>query len=205
MKLFKKEKYSNGRRHIYFMGIKIASYMKHHKQVDATTEPDAVEKIRTLGVHVGKNVRFIIWPHSWSYPDFGSEPYLISIGDDTCISFQVTFLTHDASIHVCEKFDKKCPKLIKFGRISVGKNCFIGCRCIIMPGVTIGDNCVIGSGSVVTKSVPEGEVWAGNPAHFISNISDYTKKMIKHSQDEEHKKLFEIVVAERKKSIKSGK
>lgn len=159
---------------------------------------DPCERFREIGVNVGKNVRFIIWPHEDDYPDFGSEPYLISIGDDTCISFGCTFVTHDASIHVCEKYDEKCPKCISFGRISVGKNCFIGCRCIILKGVTIGDNCIVGAGSLVNKSIPSGEVWAGCPARFISTIEDYTKKCIKNNKNTENVTAYNIVCEHRK-------
>jgi acetyltransferase-like isoleucine patch superfamily enzyme len=34
--------------------------------------------------------------------------------------------------------------------------------------VRIGRHSVVGAGSVVTKSIPDGEVWAGVPAHQIS-------------------------------------
>ncbi len=43
----------------------------------------------------------------------------------------------------------------------------IGSGVTVMCGVTIGSRAIIGSGSVVTKSVPPGEIWAGNPARFI--------------------------------------
>ena len=66
-----------------------------------------------------------------------------------------------------------------------------------MPGVTIGNNCIVGAGSVVTKSIPDGECWAGNPARFISNITDYTKKMIKASETADQKELWNIVCQNR--------
>ena len=44
---------------------------------------------------------------------------------------------------------------------------FIGAHCIILKGVTIGEKSIIGAGSVVVKNVPDGEIWAGNPAVFI--------------------------------------
>ena len=47
---------------------------------------------------------------------------------------------------------------------------FIGAHAIILKGVTIGEGSVIGAGSVVTKSVPDGEIWAGNPAVFIRKV-----------------------------------
>ncbi len=34
----------------------------------------------------------------------------------------------------------------------------------------IGDEAVIGAGSVVTKNIPAGEIWAGNPAKLIRKI-----------------------------------
>lgn len=47
---------------------------------------------------------------------------------------------------------------------------FIGAHCIILKGVTIGEKSIIGAGSVVSRNVPSGEIWAGNPAKFIKII-----------------------------------
>ena len=46
-------------------------------------------------------------------------------------------------------------------------NCFIGANTVICNPVTIGANSVVGAGSVVTKDIPDNEIWGGNPAHFI--------------------------------------
>lgn len=46
----------------------------------------------------------------------------------------------------------------------------IGANSTILPGVTIGQNAIIGAGSVVTKDIPSGELWLGNPARFIRKI-----------------------------------
>lgn len=55
--------------------------------------------------------------------------------------------------------------------ICIEDNVFIGAHSIILKGVTIGKGAVIGAGSVVTKSIPNNEVWAGNPARFIKKIN----------------------------------
>jgi acetyltransferase-like isoleucine patch superfamily enzyme len=44
----------------------------------------------------------------------------------------------------------------------------IGAGVVILPGLTIGSNAVIGAGAVVTKNVPPGETWVGNPAKKIA-------------------------------------
>ncbi len=54
--------------------------------------------------------------------------------------------------------------------ITVREGAFIGAGSIILKGVTVGKHSVIGAGSVVAKDVPDGEIWAGNPAVFIRKL-----------------------------------
>ncbi len=54
--------------------------------------------------------------------------------------------------------------------IELKDGCFIGAHSIILKGVTIGQRSIIGAGSVVTKSVPDNEIWGGNPIKFIKKI-----------------------------------
>lgn len=54
--------------------------------------------------------------------------------------------------------------------IVIEDNVFIGAHSIILKGVTIGKNSIIGAGSVVSKFVPENQIWAGNPARYIKTL-----------------------------------
>lgn len=54
--------------------------------------------------------------------------------------------------------------------VVIGEGAFIGAHCIILKGVTIGNESIVGAGSVVTKSIPPRQIWAGNPARFIRNL-----------------------------------
>jgi acetyltransferase-like isoleucine patch superfamily enzyme len=125
---------------------------------------------RSIGVKIGNDCRLI----GINAYTFGTEPYLISIGDHVTVTAGVNFVTHDGGVWI---FRKDNPDIDVIAPITVGNNVFIGLRAIIMPGVTIGDDCVIGCGAVVTRDVEPGTVVVGVPARPISNVQDYFKKI----------------------------
>ena len=53
--------------------------------------------------------------------------------------------------------------------VEIKDNIFIGMDSIILKGITIGNNVVIAAGTVVTKNIPDNQIWGGNPAQFIRN------------------------------------
>lgn len=55
---------------------------------------------------------------------------------------------------------------------TICKGASIGAGCTLLCGITIGENAMIGAGSVVTKDIPAGELWVGNPAKFVRKIVD---------------------------------
>lgn len=55
-------------------------------------------------------------------------------------------------------------------RTTICKGASIGTGSTLLCGITIGENAMIGAGSVVTKDVPAGELWVGNPAKFVRKI-----------------------------------
>lgn len=55
-------------------------------------------------------------------------------------------------------------------RTRVGEGASIGSGSVVLCGLTIGKNAVVGAGAVVTKSIPDGEIWVGNPARFLKKV-----------------------------------
>lgn len=123
------------------------------------------------GMTFGENVTVM------SGVSFGSEPYLIHIGNSVRISSNVCFINHDGGTFVFRD-QEKYKNVIKYGRINVGNHVFIGNGAIILPNVSIGDYCVIGAGSVVTKDVPPNSIACGVPAKVISTTDEYAEKCL---------------------------
>lgn len=53
------------------------------------------------------------------------------------------------------------------GKVHICEGAFIGANSIICNSVRIGKWAIVGAGSVVTKDIPDHEIWGGNPARFI--------------------------------------
>ena len=86
----------------------------------------------------------------------------ITLEDNVFVGANVTF-TNDKYPR-SKSADWQClTTLIK-------KGASIGAGSTILCGITIGENAMIGAGSVVTKDVPAGELWLGNPAKFVKKI-----------------------------------
>ncbi|MDO5157089.1 MAG: acyltransferase [Eubacteriales bacterium] len=116
----------------------------------------------------------------YSSADFGSEPYLIKIGDNVRVNACVKFVTHDGGVwvlrHGTEAIKSDLSNADLFGTIEIGNNVHIGTGTIIMPGVTIGSNCIIGCGAIVTKNIPDNSIAVGVPARVIETVEEYFEK-----------------------------
>lgn len=84
------------------------------------------------------------------------------IEDDVFIGPNVTF-TNDKYPR-----SKSYPK--KFQETIIKKGASIGANATVLGGITIGENAMIGAGSVVSKNIPDGELWVGNPAKFVRKM-----------------------------------
>ena len=123
---------------------------------------DPIGYAKKIGVQIGKNCRLI-------NVNFGSEPYLVTLGDHVSAS-ETQFITHDGGVWV---FRENEPDIDMFRPIKVGNNVFLGHGVIVLPGVTIGDNIVVGAGSIVTKDIPSNSVVAGVPARHLKTLEEY--------------------------------
>ncbi|MGG0452844.1 acyltransferase [Priestia megaterium] len=130
-----------------------------------------LEDLVKMGMRIGDNCSIqpgVIFDYS--------HCWLIRIGDNVTIAPEAYLLAHDASTKLLNDYTK-------ISSISIKDNVFIGARALIMPGVTIGENSIVAAGSIVTKSIPENSVVAGNPARIISTLEEYKIKINKQLND----------------------
>jgi UDP-2-acetamido-3-amino-2,3-dideoxy-glucuronate N-acetyltransferase len=83
----------------------------------------------------------------------------VRIEDDVFIGPNVTF-TND-------KYPRSKHYPDAFQRTNIKRGASIGANATILGGVTVGEGSLVGAGAVVTKDVPAGETWVGNPAHRV--------------------------------------
>lgn len=141
------------------------------------------------GVKLGRNCKLNKKVH------FGSEPYLVSIGDNFYCSVNVFFITHDGSVNVFRNLHPDCFNVDYIKPISVGDNVFLGCNTTILPGAEIGSNVIIGAGSVVRGCLESNSVYAGVPAKKIMSLESYYQKkqsdfLYTHNFNKHDKKAF---------------
>lgn len=145
---------------------------------------DIVKYWKKRGLVIGNNCEI------YQTASFGSEPYLVVLGDNVRINRGVEFVTHDGGVWVLRNMsdvltgkelkNMDVKKIDLFGPIYVGNNVHIGTNAIIMPNVRIGNNCIIGCGAVVTHDIPNNSIAVGVPAKVIETVEEYYNK---HEQD----------------------
>jgi len=129
--------------------------------------------LRKQGAQIGQRCQIIT-----DVKNFGSEPYLIRIGDDVTVTSGVVFITHDASTRL---FRRRYPDMNRygnlFGPVSIGDNCFIGVNTILLPGTVIGANSIIGAGALVKGVFPAESVLVGVPARRLCSLEEYIERV----------------------------
>ena len=131
-----------------------------------------IKYAKKCGVKLGKDVSFT------GKMGFGSEPYLISIGNHVQIA-GATFITHEGAHWVLKGLEpEKFKDTFGYGRITVCDNVYIGSNCTILRGVTIGENTIVGACSLVNKSLEPNSVYAGVPAKKICSLEVFKEKFL---------------------------
>lgn len=111
-----------------------------------------------IGNNVGMSSTAIVCHHS------------IEIGDNVRLGGGVVI--YDTDFHSLDSAHRLDSILdsenAKYAPVIIEKDVFVGAHTTIMKGVVIGRGVVIGACSVVTRDIPDGEMWAGNPARAIN-------------------------------------
>jgi len=110
-----------------------------------------------------------IGEHTWIGPYNNlraAENGKINIGSRCYVSQFCSFISHNYGIRRDALIQQQGLNHEK-SDIYVGDDVWFGVGCAVMPGVEIGNGAVIGAGSIVTKSVPPYEIWAGAAARKI--------------------------------------
>jgi hypothetical protein len=96
----------------------------------------------------------------------------ITVGRGTYVAAGVTFVTAN---HDPEDPSRHLP-----GKpITVGENCWLGTRAVLLPGVVLGDRTTVGAGAVVTQSFPDGHcIVAGVPARVLRVLPSHVKSVV---------------------------
>ena len=144
--------------------------------------------LRSFGAQVGDRVvirQNVIVKYPWNLVVgndcwIGEESWIdnlvaVRIGDNVCLS-QGTYLctgNHDWSDPAFG---------LRLGAIEICDGAWTGAKSIILPGVTLNAGAVAAAGSVVTASIAENTIAAGNPAKQIKRRV-FRREGLIHDQD----------------------
>lgn len=144
---------------------RIATWARDYWQI----KRNPIGYARRIGVLVGKDCKL----GGIDRGTFGTEPYLITIGDHVELTLGVRFITHDGAAWV---FRQQRPDIDVIAPIVIGNNVFVGMNAIFLPGTTVGNDVVIAAGAVVTGNIASNTVVGGIPARFICTIDTYRQR-----------------------------
>lgn len=130
-----------------------------------------------IGVNMGEKCRLL------GRPSFGTEPYLITLGNHVSISAGTTFHTREGAHWVLKGLDSQYNTVFGYGRITIKDNVYIGYGVTILRGVTIGENTIVGACSLVNKSLEPNSVYAGVPAKRICSLEEWKTKFLADMPD----------------------
>jgi acetyltransferase-like isoleucine patch superfamily enzyme len=151
-----------------------------------------VRRWKASGIRFGRGV--VAMPSVFIDTSYG---WMIEIGDRTRLAEEVRILCHDAG-------PQRDLSYGRVGPVTIGRDCVLNERVIVLAGVTIGDNCLIGSGSVVATDIPPGVRAMGVPARVYGTVEDYLAEVRRGLQESPrfgYRELHRIPVAEREQVL----
>ena len=150
----------------YFVGFPLVrSYYLPISALKATV-------LKIFGARIGKGVYLkpgikIKFPWYLSVGDccwLGEDVWIdnlaeVTIGSHVCISQGAYLCTGN--------HDWKTPSMKLFRKpVTLEDGSWIGAKAVLCPGVVVGREAIVTVASVVTRDVPSGQIWTGNPAQF---------------------------------------
>jgi acetyltransferase-like isoleucine patch superfamily enzyme len=92
----------------------------------------------------------------------------INIGKDCLIASGCKFIDHE---HGFENINipMRTQNSGKEAPIEIKENVWLGVNVVVLKGVKIHKGAIVAAGAVVTKSIPENEIWGGVPARKMSS------------------------------------
>ena len=102
----------------------------------------------------------------------------ISIGNKVLMASDITIVSENHSVNPEAELPYMKQKL-RVAPVTIGDNCWIGDKVIILPGVNVGEGCVVGAGAIVTKDIPPYSIAVGNPARVIKRYNFDMHKWVK--------------------------
>jgi len=99
--------------------------------------------------------------------NYGTEPYLLSFGDNVYVASGVRFVNHDIMARMFTYLEPDRHHTSRVGPVEVGSHVFIGAGATILYDVKIGDRVIIAAGTLVNRDLEGGGVYAGVPARRI--------------------------------------
>ena len=130
-------------------------------------------RLRKSGARVGKNIFF----GDWVYVELENAKYL-EIEDEVVLSAFSKIILHDSSLFNTANGE------VKYGKVVLKKNCYLGANTLVLPNTEVGENTIIGAGSLLKGKYLANSVYAGVPAKYLYSLSEMKKRWTKPSQSD---------------------
>lgn len=88
----------------------------------------------------------------------------VRIGGGACI--------YDTDFHSLDLKSRlaRPDKGVRKAEVILERGAFVGGHAIVLKGSRLGEAAILGAGAVLAGIVPNGEIWAGNPARPVSSV-----------------------------------